>query len=81
MFSDQKIIISVKNRGVRKQRVSEKHVFVQLKIIHSMKNRGCPKTKGVQKHRIITVLQGSEAMIKLHDTDTTVHVTKGNSGV
>jgi len=31
MFSDCKIIISVKNRGVRKQRVSEKHVYVHLK--------------------------------------------------
>ena len=53
-----KINISVKNRGVLKQRVSEKHVFVHLKIIISMKNRGvseykgCPNTKGVRKHRM-----------------------------
>ena len=30
-FRTLKIIISVKNRGVRKQRVPEKHVFVHLK--------------------------------------------------
>jgi len=51
MFSNaKKLIIWVKNRGVQKQRVSEKHFFVHLNNNYFdekqgvSENKGCPKT-------------------------------------
>jgi len=52
-------MISVKNVGVRKQRMSDKNMFYTLKNNYFGKNRGCPKTKGVRKHNITAILSNA----------------------
>jgi len=52
VFSDAKIIISLKNRGYPKAKGVRKTCFWALKNNYFGEKRGCPKTKGIQKQNV-----------------------------